>query len=141
MRTTERLEEIKKIEIEEYDHNIEEEEEKSDLAEQAENVSGMVFNGMIFDVLKDIARYPDSILKHFKEYSIRRPRLRRAVTKPKKNGFSTNQNEIKGFIQELCHYLLNEEPHIFKNLEKATGPSAIEMLRYMHQSSDEEMYL
>lgn len=36
---------------------------------------------------------------------------------------------------------MNEEPHLFKNLEKATGPSAIEMLRYMHQSTDEEIYL
>ena len=30
---------------------------------------------------------------------------------------------------------------MFKNLERATGPSAIEMRRYMHQSSDEEIYL
>lgn len=131
------------MEIEEHDHNIEEEDEedKGDLAERAENVSVMVFNGMIFDVLKDMAKYPDSILKRFKEFSIRKPKLKRAVTKPKKSGFSTNQNEVKGFIQELCNYLLNEEPHIFKNLERATGPSAIEMLRYMHQSSEEEMYL
>lgn len=101
----------------------------------------MVFNALIFDILKEMAKFPESMLKRFKQYSTKKPKIKRAQPKQKKNGFSTNQAEIKGFLNEITSYLLNEEPHLFKNLERATGPSALEMLRYMHQSSDEEIYL
>jgi hypothetical protein len=36
-------------------------------------------------------------------------------------------------------YLHQEEPGVFKNLEVPTGPSALEMLRYMHQPGEEDM--
>jgi hypothetical protein len=35
-------------------------------------------------------------------------------------------------------YLSKEEPRIFRNLMVSTGPSALEMLRYMHQAGEEE---
>lgn len=56
------------------------------------------------------------MLKSFKNIAIKKPKLKRAPTKSKKNGFSTNQAEIKGFIEDLCGYVINEEPQIFKNL-------------------------
>ena len=67
----------------------------------------MVFNALIFDILKEMVRYTDTILKKFKEFSIKKPKIKRAQPKPKKNGFPTNQAEIKGFVNELCEYLIH----------------------------------
>lgn len=47
---------------------------------------------------------------------MKKSKIKRAPPKPKKNGFQTNQAEIKYFIQDLCTYVINQEPQIFKNL-------------------------
>lgn len=112
-----------------------------DIGEKAEAITDLLFNNLMTEVLRDLAKYPDTIIQKFKQLGVRVPKIKRAPQKPKKYGFVTNLAEIKLFIEQICSYVLNEEPHVFKNLEKATGPSALEMLRYMHQSADDEIYL
>jgi len=68
-----------------------------------------------------------------------KPRVRKVETTKKKKGFPTDKKEIDHFLDSIIAYLLREEPRIFKNLEVPTGPSALEMLKYMHQSSDESL--
>lgn len=101
----------------------------------------MLTNSLILEVLVQLAKSPETLLKSFKKLSLKKPKTKRSGPKPKKSGFNTTQSQIKSFIEQLCNYVMNEEPHIFKNLEKATGPSALEMLKYMHQSVEEDIYM
>ncbi len=39
--------------------------------------------------------------------SSKKSKVKKAPAKPKKNGFATNQAEIKNFIEDLCDYVLN----------------------------------
>lgn len=108
---------LHRINIEDYDRDIESDEDmhENDIGERAEAVTDLMFNILMTEVLRDISQYPTTILVRFKEYSTRKTnRVRRAPTR--NLGFPTNQAEIKLFIDNLCNYVLNEEPHVFKNL-------------------------
>lgn len=54
-----------------------------------------------------MAKYPSTILALFKDFAVKKPKIRRAVSKSKKFGFPTNQAEIKQFIEHLCQYILS----------------------------------
>ena len=61
--------------------------------EEAEHVSSMVFNNLLFEVLKEMAKKQDTLLAQFKQYSMtlkgKPKKIQRVV--PKKKGFKTNQ--------------------------------------------------
>lgn len=81
-----------------------------DIAEKAEGLSEIMFQNILIEVLKDMARYPHTILQKFKNFAIERKdaenqrssakstnKIQRAPSKSKKNGFPTNQAEIRNF--------------------------------------------
>ncbi len=41
--------------------------------------------------MKEMTKYSETILKKFKDFSIKKPKIKRAQPKQKKNGFQTNQ--------------------------------------------------
>lgn len=43
-----------------------------DIAEKAEGLSEIMFQNILIEVLKDMARFPHTILKKFKDYAIQR---------------------------------------------------------------------
>ena len=100
-------------------------------------IAELLLSGLLVEVLKDIALSPQ-VTSGFKAYSLSlRPRVRKVEgPKKKKKGFPTSKAEIELFLDGLVKYLHKEEPGVFMNLEVATGPSALEMLRYMHQGGE-----
>ena len=46
----------------------------------------------------EVAKYPETVLKSFKGIAMKKPKIKRAPNKNKKNGFLTNQAEIKSFV-------------------------------------------
>ena len=92
---------LHRINVQDYDKNIEsdEEAEEADIGEKAEAVSDLLFNSLITEVLKDMAQHPNTIIPQFKQYAVKKPKIKRAPPKPKKYGFPTNQAEIKRFIE------------------------------------------
>lgn len=72
--------------------------EESDTAEKGEEVTEMLTNSLILEILVEMAKCPDSILKNFKKISLKKTKLKRAPTRPKKTGFLTSQAEIKSFV-------------------------------------------
>lgn len=118
---------LHKINIEDYDRNIESDEDfsENDIGEKAEAITDLLFSHLMMETLRDMALFPKTIIPKFKEFAVQRPKIKRAQPKSKKYGFVTNQAEIKTFIEQLCTDTFESHPEIFKNLEKATGPSAI----------------
>lgn len=68
--------------------------------QQAEHISGMIFNALLFEVLREMAKKANTLLHKFKEYSLaskpKPKKVQRAVAK--KKGFKTNQAQIKSFV-------------------------------------------
>ena len=79
-------------------------------------MTDLLFNHLMTETLKDMARYPNTIIPKFKEFAVKKPKIKRAQNKPKKYGFPTNQAEIKGFIEDICNFVLSNSPEVFKNL-------------------------
>lgn len=50
----------------------------------------------------------------------------------RKKGMKTNLNVIKDYLKRFCGYLLKTNKNILFNLNTPMGPTAIEMLKYMH---------
>ena len=74
--------------------------------ESKERLETGIFQMLLFEVLKEMAKYEDSILKHFKGLATNKKKKK--VIKSKNTGFKTNQQTIKSFIDGLVDYLLNE---------------------------------
>ena len=43
------------------------------------------------ETLKDMAKYPNTIIPKFKEFAVKKPKIKRASNRNKKYGFPTNQ--------------------------------------------------
>ena len=82
-----------KINIEDYDRNIESDEDfsENDIGEKAEAVTDLLFNHLMTETLKDMAKYPNTIIPRFKEFAVKKPKIKRAPNRNKKYGFPTNQ--------------------------------------------------
>jgi hypothetical protein len=59
------------------------------------------------EILVEMAKHPETILRKFKDISLKKIKIKKNFSKPKKNGFVTNQTEIKNFIEELCGYVVS----------------------------------
>lgn len=54
----------------------------------------------------------------------------------RKKGVKTNLNVVKDYLKRLCGYLLRTNKQLLNNLNVPMGPTAIEMLKYMHENDD-----
>jgi hypothetical protein len=106
--------------------------------QEVHDVSILIFNSLVLDCLKDFSR-SDALATAFKHYSRWcRPRIRRVEEGGRKRGFPTDKREVESFLEGMVGYLRTCEQGVLLNLEVPTGPSALEMLKYMHESAQEE---
>ncbi len=54
----------------------------------------------------------------------------------RKKGVKTNLNVIKDYLKSLCGYLLRTNKKMLANVNVPMGPTAIEMLKYMHENDE-----
>lgn len=52
----------------------------------------------------------------------------------RKKGVKTNLNVVKDYLKRLCGYLLRTNKKLLGNINTPMGPTAIEMLKYMHEN-------
>lgn len=52
----------------------------------------------------------------------------------RKKGIKTNINVVKDYLKRLCGYLLRTNKTTLSNLNTPMGPTALEMLKYMHEN-------
>ena len=59
---------LHRINIEDYDRNIESDEDfsENDVGEKAEAVTDLLFNHLMTETLRDMAKYPETIIPKFK---------------------------------------------------------------------------
>ena len=54
----------------------------------------------------------------------------------RKKGVKTNLNVVKDYLKRFCGYLVRTSRSVLDNLNVPMGPTAIEMLKYMHENED-----
>jgi hypothetical protein len=54
----------------------------------------------------------------------------------RKKGVKTNLNVVKDYLKRFCGYLVRTNRNVLDNLNVPMGPTAIEMLKYMHENED-----
>lgn len=96
----------------------------------------LILNILLFETLKEIAKYEFTILRKFKEYSLS-IKSRRKEVEGRNRGFATSPSEIRYFLDTITKYVVSQKFHVFYNLEIPNGPTALDMLKYMHSQSDE----
>lgn len=52
----------------------------------------------------------------------------------RKKGIKTNLNVVKDFLKRFCGYVLRTNRNTLSNLNFPMGPTALEMLKYMHEN-------
>lgn len=52
----------------------------------------------------------------------------------RKKGFKTNLNVVKDYLKRFCGYILRTNKGMLSNVNVPMGPTAVEMLRYMHEN-------
>jgi hypothetical protein len=50
----------------------------------------------------------------------------------RKKGIKTNLNVIKDYLKRFCGYVMRTHKKLLENVNCPMGPTAKEMLRYMH---------
>ncbi len=56
----------------------------------------------------------------------------------RKKGVKTNLNVVKDYLKRFCGYLIRTNKLVLENMNVPMGPTAIEMLKYMHENDDFE---
>lgn len=54
----------------------------------------------------------------------------------RKKGVKTNLNVVKDYLKRFCGYLIRTNKNVLENVNVPMGPTAIEMLKYMHENDD-----
>ena len=54
----------------------------------------------------------------------------------RKKGVKTNLNVVKDYLKRFCGYIARTNKKTLENLNVPMGPTAIEMLKYMHENDD-----
>lgn len=54
----------------------------------------------------------------------------------RKKGVKTNLNVVKDYLKRFCGYLMRTNKQALDNMNVPMGPTAIEMLKYMHENED-----
>jgi hypothetical protein len=52
----------------------------------------------------------------------------------RKKGVKTNLTVIKDYLKRFCGYILRTNKKVLGNVNVPMGPTATEMLRYMHEN-------
>jgi hypothetical protein len=55
----------------------------------------------------------------------------------KKKGVKTNLTVVKEYLKRITGYILRVHRSVLDNLDEPVGPSAVEMLKYMHENDEE----
>lgn len=55
----------------------------------------------------------------------------------KKKGVKTNLNVVKQYLKRFLGFILRAHKGILKTLDEPVGPTAIQMLRYMHENDED----
>lgn len=55
----------------------------------------------------------------------------------KKKGVKTNLNVVKEYLKRFLGFVLRTHKNVLKTLDQPVGPTAIQMLRYMHENDDD----
>jgi hypothetical protein len=56
----------------------------------------------------------------------------------RKKGVKTNLNVVKDYLKRFCGYVLRTNKKVLANMNVPMGPTALEMLRYMHENESED---
>lgn len=54
----------------------------------------------------------------------------------RKKGVKTNLNVVKDYLKRFCGYMLRTNKPALDNMNVPMGPTAVEMLKYMHENED-----
>eukprot|EP00919_Chromeraceae_sp_WS-2016_P032801 GHVR01077466.1.p1 GENE.GHVR01077466.1~~GHVR01077466.1.p1 ORF type:complete len:128 (+),score=0.66 GHVR01077466.1:4517-4900(+) len=57
----------------------------------------------------------------------------------KKRGVKTNLNVVKEYLKRFSAFLIRTNPSSLNNLNIPMGPTAIEMLKYMHDNGEDDI--
>jgi|JI61114C2RNA_FD_contig_21_6649913_length_204_multi_2_in_0_out_0_1 hypothetical protein len=52
----------------------------------------------------------------------------------RKKGVKTNLNVVKDYLKRFCGYMLRTNKPALDNMNVPMGPTAVEMLKYMHEN-------
>lgn len=84
--------------------------------------------------MKDISN--GKLLEAFNAYTLKNKEkkvvvVKKTVTK-KARGIKTNVAAVKEYLKGFSLYLIDRKPEVLNKLNEPTGPSARELLKYMH---------